>query len=94
MLRGAKNTVQGCKMAFGTPFLATCIGVALIFDFILVNHKSMTPRTIKSLSFHELKLVSLSIGMELILAEIFTAEPGTKTENKKKKTKFLTYTKL
>ena len=29
MLRGAKNTVQGTKMAFGTPFLATCIGVAL-----------------------------------------------------------------
>ena len=29
MLRGAKNTVQGAKMAFDTPFLATCIGVAL-----------------------------------------------------------------
>ena len=29
MLRGAKNTVQGAKMAFGTPFLATPFGVAL-----------------------------------------------------------------
>ena len=29
MLRGAKNTIQGAKMAFGTPFLAPCIGVAL-----------------------------------------------------------------
>ena len=29
MLRGAKNTIQGAKMAFGTPFLATPFGVAL-----------------------------------------------------------------
>ena len=36
MLRGAKNTVQGCKMAFGTPFLATCIRVALIDQLILL----------------------------------------------------------
>ena len=29
MLKGAKNTVQGVKMAFGTPFLVTPFGVAL-----------------------------------------------------------------
>ena len=33
MLRGAKNTVQGAKMAFGTPFLATPFGVALKDNF-------------------------------------------------------------
>ena len=29
IVHGCQNTVQGCKMAFGTPFLETPIGVAL-----------------------------------------------------------------
>ena len=29
MLKGAKNTVQDAKIAFGIPFLATPFGVAL-----------------------------------------------------------------
>ena len=38
MLRSAKNTIQGAKMAFGTPFLAPCIGVALSpFGYIQVQ---------------------------------------------------------
>ena len=46
MLRGAKNTVQGAKMAFGTPFLATPFGVALSISSVtptgvLDKHKSV-----------------------------------------------------
>ena len=39
MLRGAKNTVQGAKMAFGTPFLATPFGVALRAIFLVMASK-------------------------------------------------------
>ena len=28
-VQGCQNIVQGCKMVFGTPFLATPLGVAL-----------------------------------------------------------------
>ena len=47
MLRGTKNTVQGAKMAFGTPFLATCIGVALsraLFHIKISNLKVKTQK--------------------------------------------------
>ena len=41
MLRDAKNTVQGAKMAFGTPFLATPFGVALtISNYLLLNNNN------------------------------------------------------
>ena len=45
----------------------------------------MTQRTIKTFSFHALKLVPLSIGIELTLAEIFAAEPVTEQKIKKLK---------
>ena len=42
----------------------------------------MTPRTIMTFSCHELKFVPLSIGIELMLAEILEAELTTKQRTK------------
>ena len=50
----------------------------------------MTLRTIKMLSYHALKLVPLSIGIEFMLAEIFVAELEIGQRTKQTKTNKLT----
>ena len=62
MLRGAKNTVQGAKMAFGIPFLATCIGVALR-ELVKANLESL---------FLSLSSLLLLIGIHVIYVVFFS----------------------
>ena len=53
MLRGAKNTVQGAKMAFGTPFLATPFGVALSKEMMKMDGRDSAECQIWEIKGHK-----------------------------------------